>query len=415
LAGIYLHIPFCRRKCPYCNFFSLASKKQRDAFLSALKKEISLTRGFLGEDPVETIYFGGGTPSVFSPSVLNEIIVEDLASKTDRNDAMTRRNYPERKVPSYPPQPLPARREGQGEGTEITLEINPEDATGEFVSELRETAFNRVSLGVQSFHEPELKFLGREHSAEQSSVAVRRLQTAGFTNISIDLIYGIPGSSDDAWKKNLEIALSLGVPHISAYALTVEEGTPLAWMTGKGRAAPVDDERQAAHFRILMEMMRSHGYLHYEISNFCLPGRESRHNTAYWQGKKYLGLGPSAHCYNGLTRRWNVSNLTRYIESMEQGMPLWEEEILTPEMQSNEYIMTSLRTMWGCNENRILDPLYPNKALVKSALQDFKARAKTWENRGFMKSAAGTWYLTDEGKLFADAIAADLFFCLDAE
>ncbi len=374
MAGIYIHIPFCRRKCPYCNFFSLASAKSRDAFLSALKKEIIQTRQYLGGDPVETIYFGGGTPSVFSATVLNEIL----------------------SLVPHPPTPSP-----RGEG-EISLEINPEDVTPEFVAELKDTAFNRFSLGVQSFDDRELKFLGREHPAEQSVQAVRRLQEAGYDNISIDLIYGIPGSADETWRRNLNTALSLRVPHISAYALTVEEGTPLAWLTGKGRAAPVDDGLQANQFRILTAVMRDGGYLHYEISNFCLPGRESRHNTAYWQGKKYLGLGPSAHSYDGRSRRWNVSNLSKYIEGMERGVPVWDEELLTPEMRINEYIMTSLRTMWGCDGRVIYD--------LRSAMYDlFMNSARKWVERGMMREESGVWYLTEEGKLFADAIAADLF------
>ena len=328
MAGIYIHIPFCRRKCHYCNFFSLASEKLKVPFIAALKKEIELTRAYLGGEPVNTIYFGGGTPSVYEPAVLQEILELLISS----------------------PSPV---KEGN-EQREITLELNPEDVTESYVDALKKTWFNRFSLGIQSFFDEDLVSLNRSHSAEQAKKAVALLLQAGYDNISIDLIYGIPTSTPERWMKNLETAFSLGVPHISAYALTVEAKTPLAWMIGKQKMPPVSDEMQVDQFKTLMIETLQNGYLQYEISNFCKPGRHAVHNTSYWNGIPYLGLGPSAHSYDGTSRRWNISNLSKYIEGVENGERLFEEETLTAEQKYNEYVMTSLRTRtraWSCWSN----------------------------------------------------------------
>jgi oxygen-independent coproporphyrinogen-3 oxidase len=296
---------------------------------------------------------------------------------------------------------------GEGANTgrryEITLELNPDDVTEEYVAALKGTWFNRFSIGIQSFFDDELKYLNRTHSAEQAVLAVKLLQEAGYTNISIDLIYGLPDSSPERWEKNLEMAFSLGVPHISAYALTVEEKTPLAWMIGRGRSAPVNDEVQAGQFRTLMKQAREAGYIQYEISNFCLPGQHARHNTNYWQGVPYLGLGPSAHSYNGFSRRWNVSSITRYVDAMNSGTPAFEEELLTQAQRYNEYIMTSMRTMWGTEVNKLILDF----GLRISEL--FEKQADTFVRQGLMTEQSGVFFLTDEGKLFADRIAAELF------
>ena len=381
MAGIYIHIPFCRRKCHYCNFFSLASQKQKDLFLPALKREIVLTTAYLRHEPVSTIYFGGGTPSVYRPGELQEMM--DL-------------------LVTSPPDPSPERG-GSFSLREITLELNPDDVTEEYVAALKDTCFNRFSLGIQSFSDEDLVYLNRSHSAGQALRAVNLLRQAGFENISIDLIYGIPSSTPGHWKKNLDTAFSLGVPHISAYALTVEPGTPLAWMIDKKRSNPVSDESQVVQFKMLMQEAEGNGFQQYEISNFSRPGWHAVHNTNYWNGVPYLGLGPSAHSYNGTSRRWNVSNLSKYIAGLENGIVPYEEEVLTATQKYNEYVMTSLRTMWGCDTKKIV-------ADFGVAICDlFKENAFPMIGKGLLKEFSGIYSLTDEGKLFADKIASDLF------
>jgi oxygen-independent coproporphyrinogen-3 oxidase len=287
---------------------------------------------------------------------------------------------------------------------EITLELNPEDVTEGYVSGLIGTWFNRFSLGVQSFSDADLAYLNRTHSAEQAIRAVKLLQEAGYENISIDLIYGIPSSTTEQWEKNLETAFSLGVPHISAYALTVEPRTPLAWMIEKKRSAPVSDESQSEQFSLLVEKARENGFLQYEISNFCKPGRHAVHNTNYWKGVPYLGLGPSAHTYNGASRRWNVSNLSRYIEAMAKSEPVFEEEVLTPVQKYNEYVMTSLRTMWGCDSGKIREDFGP-------AMYDhFRRSALPFLEKGLLNESSGVFFLTDNGRFFADGITAELMW-----
>ena len=391
MAGIYIHIPFCKRKCHYCNFFSLASQKLKNPFLTALKQEIFMNRDYLNGQPVETLYFGGGTPSLYDPGMLQGVM-EMMTSPPDPGN-------------TSPPAPSP-----QGEGRsffpnwrEITLEINPDDVTKAYVVELQKTWFNRVSIGIQSFFEEDLKYLNRTHSAEQALRAVKLLQNAGYSSISIDLIYGIPTSNQARWQKNLDIAFSLDVPNISAYALTVEVKTPLAWMIERQKSAPVSDELQEQQFRWLIKEAKANGYLQYEISNFCKPGHHAIHNTNYWKGIPYLGLGPSAHSYNGSARRWNISNLSAYIDGMAKGKPVYEEEILSSEQKYNEYVMTSLRTMWGCNLEKIICKLQiTNYDLIMK-------RAASFVQQGWLTEHGGVFFLTDEGKLFADLIASELF------
>ena len=393
MAGIYIHIPFCKRKCHYCNFFSLASQKGRAPFLNALKKEIAATRNYLSGEPVNTIYFGGGTPSLYRPGELQEVM-EEIASPPDPSSRGEGRIFPS------------AIREGSVL-SEVTLELNPEDVTEEYVAELKKTWFNRFSLGVQSFLDEDLVYLNRSHSAGQALQAVKLLQWAGYENISIDLIYGIPSSTPARWEKNLETAFSLGIPHISAYALTIEPRTPLAWMIGNQKSAPVSDESQVEQFKMLMKKTKEQEFLQYEISNFCKPGRHALHNTNYWKGIPYLGLGPSAHSFNGSSRRWNISNLSEYITVIEKGGCLFEEEELTNIQKYNEYVMTSLRTMWGFNLEKINDELQvTNDELIRK-------QALTFVQQGWLTEKSGVYFLTDDGKLFADRIASDLFLTED--
>ncbi len=429
MAGIYIHIPFCKRKCHYCNFFSLASQKLKSPFLTALKQEISMNRDYLGGEPVNTLYFGGGTPSLCDPAMLQEVMemtsFPDIGNTSPPDIGNTsppdhRNTSPPDHRNTSPPDPSPQgegrspvpgfKSTSQGEGRnffpnwrEITLEINPDDVTKAYVVELQKTWFNRVSIGIQSFFEEDLKYLNRTHSAEQALRAVKLLQDAGYSNISIDLIYGIPTSNQARWQKNLDIAFSLDVPHISAYALTVEVKTPLAWMIERQKSAPVSDELQEQQFRWLIKEATANGYQQYEISNFCKPGHHALHNTNYWKGIPYLGLGPSAHSYNGSARRWNISNLSSYIDGMAKGQPVYEEEILSSEQKYNEYVMTSLRTMWGCNLKKISYELQiTNYKLIMK-------RAASFVQQGWLTEHGGVFFLTDEGKLFADLIASELF------
>jgi oxygen-independent coproporphyrinogen-3 oxidase len=281
--------------------------------------------------------------------------------------------------------------------------LNPEDVTEGYVAGLKRTLFNRFSLGVQSFFDEDLVYLNRSHSASQAVKAVKLLQQAGFDNISIDLIYGIPHATPGRWLKNLDMAFSLDVPHISAYALTVEPRTPLAWMIGKKKSPPVSDELQVKQFNMLMENAKVNGYLQYEISNFCKPGRYAIHNTNYWNGMHYLGLGPSAHSYNGISRRWNIANLAKYIDGMRNGEFLFEEETLTDTQKYNEYVMTSLRTMWGCDGHKIMEDF------GLKIFDFFRHEAMSLIGKGLLREISGVYFLTDEGKLFADGVAGGLF------
>ncbi|MBL7138609.1 MAG: coproporphyrinogen III oxidase family protein [Bacteroidales bacterium] len=411
MAGIYIHIPFCKQKCNYCNFFSLATTKFREEFFQALLQEIDLTRDYLGEEPVETIYFGGGTPSLLPVSQLETIL---------------------KKIRGLYPTPTPPQ---QGRGVsgnrhqqskienrkigdpEISLEMNPDDITPEYLEALSQSAINRISLGIQSFFDEDLRYLGRSHNSKQAERAVELIRDTGYGirdtwitdrgsrigSLSVDLIYGIPTLTNERWRENLKILIDMGVPHISAYALTIESKTPLAWQIGKNIRHPVSDDRASEQFEILMQLMREQGYIHYEISNFCLPGYESRHNSIYWQGVPYLGLGPSAHSFNGTSRRWNILHLTSYIQGIQSGSPFFEEEFLTFTRQYNEYIMTSLRTIRGCDISEI------EQRFGEQYTRYFRHQAIRHLASGHLHESEGIYRLTKRGKFLADGIAADLF------
>lgn len=373
-AGIYLHIPFCKQACVYCNFHFSTSLKGKADVLQAMLKELELQRDYLQGRPVETIYFGGGTPSLLTADEIN-LLFETIYA-----------NY------------------NVGVLKECTLEANPDDLSKEYLRMLRTTPINRFSIGIQSFRDEDLQYMKRAHNAQQADYAIKAAQDAGFSTLSIDLIYGTPGLTDAAWKHNLQKVKELSIPHFSSYALTVEDKTALQYAIAHKKAAPVDPEQAAGQLEILMEQAEEMGYEHYEISNLALPGRYAVHNTNYWRGNHYLGIGPSAHSFNGTARRWNVANNALYATSILQQRKLnFEEEQLTPIEHLNEYIMTSLRTMWGCDLDRITNE-WDSTCAKQVELASHLFREKKWlteDNRKLI--------LTDAGKLFADRIAAELF------
>ncbi|MFN2394896.1 MAG: radical SAM family heme chaperone HemW [Bacteroidales bacterium] len=379
MPGIYIHIPFCRQACHYCNFHFSVSQKRRPEFVQALKKEIALQRDFLRTDDreknhLDTLYLGGGTPSLLDISELEEIFSELFKYYQLTPDA------------------------------EVTLEANPDDLSQEKLTALRNTPVNRLSIGIQSFHATDLKYMNRSHTSEQAGKVLINARKAGFENITADLIYGTPGMNDQLWRENIMRLLSFDIPHISAYSLTVEKKTALEVFIRKGKAVPVDEEQSARQFEILCEITSQYGYEHYEISNFGKPGFFSRHNLSYWSGVPYLGLGPSAHSYRDGKRRWNVANTCAYIDNLQNGqLPPFEQEILNIDQQYNEYVMTALRTMWGVD-----------KALVKNHFgndyfEKMMHAAQKHLKNGKMGETPTQLFISSEGKFFADGIAADLF------
>jgi len=375
MAGIYIHIPFCKQKCHYCNFFSVATTKWRDEFVQALLKEIELRRDYLEGEKVNTIYFGGGTPSMLSISHFSLII-----SHLTKNFAID-------------------------SNAEITLEANPDDLNPEFLRGLKDaTPVNRLSIGIQSFFDDDLHYLNRAHDAGQAIKAVELARDDGFENLTIDLIYGIPTLTDEKWARNLEIFFNLNIPHLSAYSLTVEQKTPLALLIEKGKYAPVDEELSIGHFRMLQEQAKLHDFIHYEISNFAKEGYYSKHNSIYWLGGHYVGLGPSAHSFNGYSRQWNVSNLSKYIKLDNFQTSLEEKEVLTMEQRYNEYVMTSLRTVWGC------DAVHIRNVFGETFESYFLRNALPYLEKKHLYREGSKYFLTEQGKLFADGIAGELFF-----
>ena len=373
MAGIYLHIPFCKKACHYCDFHFSTSPQYKDLMVKALRSEIILRKDYTGQEQIETIYFGGGTPSLLSADEL-QVLISEITN-----------HYP------------------VSSSAEITLEANPDDLNPQKVKELRQTLINRFSIGVQSFFEEDLKWMNRAHNAREAQSAVKRVQDAGFENITVDLIYGYPLLSDDKWKSNIQQLIELQVPHISSYSITVEPATALASFIHSGKQKPMDETQSAGQFLMLMEQLQEAGFEHYEISNFAKPGMYSRHNSNYWQGVPYLGIGPSAHSYNGDTRQWNVSNNSRYIEAIQQKKIPSEIETLSTENRVNEFIMTSLRTSWGMNLDTISKQFGSDYAAeIQNGLEPFLD--KSWI---ITKDQIVT--LTTEGKLFADHIASELF------
>ncbi|CAL1521360.1 radical SAM family heme chaperone HemW [Chitinophaga sp. MM2321] len=373
MSGIYLHIPFCKQACFYCNFHFSTSLTQQAAMVESLLQEITLQQDYLSGAPVQTIYFGGGTPSLLNAAELQALLAQLRATFPVAGNA------------------------------EITLEANPDDLDIAQLQMLRDAGINRLSIGVQSFHEADLLWMNRAHNSQQALECITNAQQLGFSNITIDLIYGGPTLTDEGWEQNVKQAIALGIPHLSCYALTVEPGTALDQFIKKKKMAPTDADKAARHFELLMQWLGAAGYEHYEISNFALPGWHSRHNSSYWQGKPYLGLGPSAHSFNGHSRQWNIANNALYIKSIASGKIPFEIESLTTTMMFNEYIMTSLRTSAGCNLEWVAEKFGADQC------KKLQEQSKQFISKEWMEQQGEVLRLTKAGRLFADGIAAELF------
>lgn len=374
MAGLYIHVPFCAKRCLYCDFFSNTEMKYKEPYVTALIRELEIRKDYIGNEPLETIYFGGGTPSQLQATDF-ERIFDAIQRLFDISGCK-----------------------------EVTLEANPDDMTPEYVASLRTFPFNRISMGVQSFKAEDLRFLNRRHDREQALRAVELCKENDLSNISIDLIYGLPGQTLKEWESNLDRAIHLDIPHISAYHLIYEEGTALYKLKEAGKISPVEEEVSVSLFTSLIDRLTANGYLHYEISNFARPGMISRHNSSYWTGKKYLGAGPSAHSYNGESRQWNVSSLPAYIRGIESGSPEVEVEELDISTRYNDFIITGLRTMWGVNLTEIQGQFGKDKLIY------CQKQAAPYLKQGLLIEKDETLTLSRNGIFISDSIMSDLLW-----
>lgn len=374
MAGIYLHIPFCKKACHYCNFHFSTSLKSKPALLEALLLELNLQKEYLNGAPLESIYLGGGTPSILDISELQRLFNAIAQLHPILSDA------------------------------EITLEANPDDLTKAKIAEIKAyTPVNRFSIGIQSFREADLLWMNRAHNPDQARQSIEWTQEAGFNNLTIDLIFGTPTLTDANWTDNLRIAHNYHIPHLSCYGLTIESGTALGNWVKNGKVPPLDEEKSARQFQILQSLSENAGYEQYEISNFSLPGHYARHNSNYWLGKPYLGIGPSAHSYNGHTRQWNLANNALYIQAIKEGHIPAEMEIISPTQQYNEYIMTRLRTRWGVNPEELDQIGPPYRHHFESLIPDMCLK-------GWVEKHLQVYRLTPKGKILADYISSELFY-----
>jgi oxygen-independent coproporphyrinogen III oxidase len=373
MSGIYIHIPFCKQACHYCDFHFSTSMTKKEEMVLAIAKEIQMRKKEFEHEAVETIYFGGGTPSVLSVEAINFLIAEVY------------KNY------------------SVSENPEITLEANPDDLSSERIIALSQSPINRLSIGIQSFFEEDLVMMNRAHNLAEAQKCLEEA-TSYFDNISLDLIYGIPGMSNEKWKQNIEMALSFGISHISSYALTVEPKTALNKLIQTGKIAKPNDEVASAHFQILVEMLEANDFIHYELSNFGKKNYFSRNNSAYWLGKKYLGIGPSAHSYNGISRSWNVSNNSLYLKSIQGDKLPNEIEILSISDRYNEYVMTGLRTIWGVSLERIA------QEFGIEYLDYLNKQAQKFLDDNLLSIENNILKPTKKGKFLTDGIASDLFY-----
>ena len=374
MASVYIHVPFCKSRCIYCDFYSTTLLPMRQRYVDAVCKEMELRKDYLHGDGISTIYFGGGTPSQLSTGQLKRILLYIYKVYSVSEDA------------------------------EVTIEMNPDDVTAEYVDGLSRLPFNRVSLGIQTFDDNRLAFIQRRHTAQQAIDAVRLLQSAGYNNVSVDMMFGFPGQTLEQWERDIDMALSMGVQHISAYSLMYEEGTKLHSMLAKGSIREVDEEVSLAMYQSLVGKLTTAGFLHYEISNFCQPGCHSRHNSGYWNDTRYIGIGAGAHSYDGNSRQWNVSNLEKYVDAAEGGELLFEQEVLSETQRYNEFVMTRLRTSSG------IDLAQLEKTFGTSRVDYCKEMAMPHIQNGNLAedAFAGTLKLTKNGLFVSNQVMSDL-------
>ena len=371
MAGIYIHIPFCKSKCGYCGFYSLPSLKLKDRFLDALKAEIVARKDYLNGETVSTVYFGGGTPSLLASEEIEAVL------------HLINMHYP------------------IAENPEITLEANPDTLSPEYLQALRKMGINRLSVGIQSFFDNDLQYLGRKHNAEHARNCLVWAKQAGFENLSLDLIYGLPTSNAEQWSRNLDLVFEAGIHHLSAYALTLEPNSILTKQIEQGKAMPVSEDDALRDYDILCRLAAENGYLHYEISNFCKSGMHSKHNASYWFGIPYAGFGPSAHSFDGTSRQWNVSSVEKYCDERLRDAG---REVLTPDQLYDEYVMLRLRTHWGIDLKWLKREMGERfSAYCERQAQPLIQQGKLMQTREFL-------YLTDQQMLFADGVAEALFF-----
>lgn len=372
MSGIYLHIPFCKQKCTYCDFhFSTSFQGYREKMIETMREELLLRKDYLVDKKLNSVYFGGGTPSLLKEEefvILFDAIKKDFSLSAD---------------------------------TEITIEANPDDITVENLAIWKKMGFNRLSIGLQSFKEEDLKWMNRAHTVSEAQNCVQLAQKNGFTNISVDLIYGLPDLTQEEWENHIETVLKMKVQHVSAYCLTVEGKTVLHHLVETKKINPVGEDAQREHFLYLSKRLKEAGFLHYEISNFGLPGFEAVHNSNYWKGKAYLGIGPSAHSFNGTSRQWSISNNISYIKSFGINDEWFEMEILTPKERWNELVMTGLRTSFGVDLEQL--------AAISPITKSFNDKVDLFTKNGWVLTASNKLFLSDEGRLKADHIASELF------
>ncbi|MFW5755342.1 MAG: radical SAM family heme chaperone HemW [Tangfeifania sp.] len=372
MAGIYIHIPFCRQKCYYCDFYKTVNNSLKSQFITPLKKEIFLRKDFTGGEKIETIYFGGGTPSVLKQEELEEIFHFLKSEFSVLPDA------------------------------EITFEANPDDLTPGYLNAIFEAGVNRLSIGIQSFQDKHLKKMNRRHSAKQAVYSVLNAEKTGFLNISVDLIYGLPNLTIKEWRQSLNEVFQLPVNHLSAYHLTYHEGTPFYTWLKKGTLKELSEQQSVEQFNVLIDKCREAGFEQYEISNFARNQHYSKHNTAYWTGKTYLGLGPSAHSFNGLVRTWNVAHVESYIKAIEKGSSFFQQEVLSETDRYNEYILTHIRTKWGVSAKYIRENFGEEKANL------FSTGVEKYLQNDLLQKDNGNFVLKREGLFVSDDIMANL-------
>lgn len=372
MAGIYIHIPFCKQTCNYCDFYKSTLLRFKTDFSEAIRLEIAGRKEYLSGEPVKTIYIGGGTPSVLLPGDLDTLL------------GILQKEFPIEK------------------NAEITLEANPDDLTTDYLRAIRSMGINRLSIGIQSFSDRDLRLLNRRHTAKAAIQAVRDASLAGFSNISIDLIYGIPGQSNNEWKENLVTAIGLPIQHLSAYSLTFHKRTPFYRWLKSGKIREPGEEQTIMQFETLCETTSKAGFEQYEISNFARDNAYSRHNTSYWLAEKYLGLGPAAHSFNGESRQWNIADLERYISGVHSGNRYWNNEILSEKDKLNEYILTGIRTKWGISLAAI------RKQFGEKTTEQLLESAESYRKRGMLVLKDGILVLTPAGILISDQITVDL-------